>query len=183
MMQFDLPLLEAACKGDPAAIEQLLVHSQPDLRRFARRSCASSEDADDAVQVALWSLQRNIGSVRVLAALAGWMFKIIERECYRLLRIKRRTEELSDAMCESLAQPASADGLRRDLAGAMAALPLPYREVLILRDLDELTAPEVADLLQISIPAVKSRLHRARAMMRERLIANGYSSSRSDPAY
>lgn len=79
-------------------------------------------------------LQRNIGSVRVLAALAGWMFRIIERECYRLLRIKRRTEELSDALCASLAQPASADGLRRDLAGAMAALPLPYREVLVLRD-------------------------------------------------
>lgn len=182
MMQFDLSLVEDACKGDASAIEQLLVLSQPDLRRFARRSCASSEDADDAVQVALWNLQRNIGSVRILAALAGWMFKIIERECYRLLRIKRRTEELNDAMCESLAQPASADGVRRDLAGAMAALPLPYRQVLILRDVDELTAPEVAELLHISIPAVKSRLHRARAMMREHLVASGYTSSRIDPS-
>lgn len=70
--------------------------------------------------------------------------------------------------------------MRRDLACAMAELPADYREVLILRDLDELTASEVAENLQISIPAVKSRLHRARAMMRERLAANGYASAHAD---
>ncbi|QNA87975.1 RNA polymerase sigma factor [Massilia sp. Dwa41.01b] len=178
MIQFDLPLVEAACSGDAAAIEKLLALSQPDLRRFARRSCATSEDADDAVQVALWNLQRNIGAIRVIAALAGWMFNIIERECYRLLRIRGKTEELTESMCNSLEQPVSNDALRRDLACAMAALPPAYREVLILRDVDELTAPEVAETLRISVPAVKSRLHRARAMMRERLLASGYTAVR-----
>lgn len=98
MILFDGQLVEAACKGDASAIEKLLALSQPDLRRFARRSCATSEDADDAVQVALWNLQRNIGSLRVVAALASWMFKVVERECFRLLRIQRKTEELTDDM-------------------------------------------------------------------------------------
>lgn len=180
MIQFDGQLVEAACKGDASAIEKLLALSQPDLRRFARRSCATSEDADDAVQVALWNMQRNIGSLRVIAALASWMFRIIERECFRLLRIQRKTDELTDDMAETLQQRCAPEDLRRDLACAMAALPADYREVLILRDVDELTAPEVAEQLQISIPAVKSRLHRARAMMRERLTASGYASAHAD---
>jgi RNA polymerase sigma factor (sigma-70 family) len=180
MIQYEGQLVEAACKGDPSAIEKLLTLSQPDLRRFARRSCASSEDADDAVQVALWNLQRNIGSLRVISALAGWMFRIIERECYRLLRIQRKTEELTDVMADNLQQAPVPQALRRDLACALAALPADYREVLILRDVDELTAPEVAELLKITVPAVKSRLHRARSMMRDRLVAAGYASAKGE---
>jgi RNA polymerase sigma factor (sigma-70 family) len=57
---------------------------------------------------------------------------------------------------------------------AIAALPAIYREVLILRDVDELTAPEAAQLLNISTDAVKSRLHRAREMIREHLLTHGY---------
>ncbi len=64
--------------------------------------------------------------------------------------------------------------LRRDLTAAIASLPSIHREVLILRDIDEPTAPEAADHLKISIDAVKSRLHRARQMMREHLLASGY---------
>ena len=64
--------------------------------------------------------------------------------------------------------------LRKDLTAAIAALPTIYREVLILRDIDELTAPEAAEYLNISTDAVKSRLHRARQMMREQLLASGY---------
>jgi RNA polymerase sigma factor (sigma-70 family) len=176
-------LVDAACKGDRAAMERLLAMSQPDLRRFARRSCASSEDADDAVQVALWNLQRNIGSIKVISALASWMFRIVERECYRLLRLTRRTDALTDEMCEVLEQKASPDLLRRDLANALATLPDEYREVLILRDVDEFTAPEVAERLQLSVAAVKSRLHRARGMMRERLQADGYTPMQLDEQY
>ena len=68
------------------------------------------------------------------------------------------------------------------LVSAIAALPEPYREVLVLRDIDELTAPETAERLNISIDAVKSRLHRARTMMRERLLSSGYLASASQEA-
>ena len=69
--------------------------------------------------------------------------------------------------------------LRKDLVAAIATLPEPYRKVLILRDIDELTAPETADQLGISIDAVKSRLHRARALVRDNLLAGGYLASAS----
>ena len=52
-MKIETSLIEAARRGDVGALEQLLAASQPDLRRFARRSCATSEDSDDAVQAAL----------------------------------------------------------------------------------------------------------------------------------
>lgn len=64
--------------------------------------------------------------------------------------------------------------LRLDLARAIQTLPAAYREVLVLRDIRELSAPEVAAQLGLSLPAVKSRLHRARALVRERLLTSGY---------
>ena len=174
-MKIDTPLIDAARQGDRHALERLLAQSQPDLRRFARRACATSEDADDAVQVALWNVQRNIGSVRVVAAFAGWLFRIVERECYRLLRLRGKTEAWSDELEATLHLPGDPLALRADLAGALAALPAEYREVLVLRDVEEWTAPEAAEHLAISVAALKSRLHRARAMMRERLAAGGYA--------
>jgi RNA polymerase sigma factor (sigma-70 family) len=67
--------------------------------------------------------------------------------------------------------------LRKDLTAAIAALPASYREILILRDIDEVTAQEAAENLNISVDAVKSRLHRARSMIREHLLAGGYLAS------
>src|SRR5205809_8042212 len=60
-------LVEAARGGDVAAVERLLVVCQPDLRRFARRACSNGEDAEDAVQIALWQLYRKIGALRAAA--------------------------------------------------------------------------------------------------------------------
>jgi RNA polymerase sigma factor (sigma-70 family) len=167
-------LVEAARRGDAAAVERLLVVCQPDLRRFARRTCSSGEDAEDAVQIALWQLYRKIGALRTAATFATWMFRIIERECYRLFRVRSRLQALDDSLDKMLQQEPLPVELRRDLTAAIAALPPIYREVLILRDIDELTAPEAAEYLKISIDAVKSRLHRARQMMREHLLASGY---------
>jgi RNA polymerase sigma factor (sigma-70 family) len=167
-------LVEAARNGDAAAVERLLVVCQPDLRRFARRACSSGEDAEDAVQIALWQLYRKIGALRAAATFATWMFRIIERECYRLFRVRSRLQALDDSLDKMLQQEPLPVELRRDLTAAIAALPPIYREVLILRDIDELTAPEAAEYLKISIDAVKSRLHRARQMMREHLLASGY---------
>ena len=87
-------LVTAARAGDPAALDRLLAVSQPDLLRFARRTCANAEDAEDAVQAALWQLHRRIGTLRVIAAFTSWLFRIVERECRRLLGLQRRTVAL-----------------------------------------------------------------------------------------
>lgn len=167
-------LVEAACGGDAAAVEKLLVVCQPDLRRFARRACSTREDAEDAVQIALWQLYRKIGALRTAATFASWLFRIVERECYRLFHARDKLQALDDSLDSALRQEPLPLALRKDLIAAIATLPEPYRRILILRDIDELTAPEAAEQLGISIDAVKSRLHRARALVRDNLLAGGY---------
>jgi RNA polymerase sigma factor (sigma-70 family) len=167
-------LLVAACAGDAAALDALLSSLQPDLKRFARRSCASSEDVEDAVQIALWKVQRSLGSLRALPALARWLFRIVERECFRLFRAMQRTAPLTRALEDTLASAPVPLQLRHDLVKAIAALPPDYRIVLILRDIDELSAPETARQLGLSVAAVKTRLHRARGFLRETLMQGAY---------
>jgi RNA polymerase sigma factor (sigma-70 family) len=169
-------LVDAARQGDHNAIVRLLSVCQPDLKRFARRTCATTEDVEDAVQVALWQLYRKIGALRTAATFATWLFRIVERECFRLFRGRGRAESLEDLGDDNLlaAAPRIPQDLQIDLARAIECLSPPYREVLILRDVHELTAPEVAAQLGLSIDAVKSRLHRARGMVREQLLASGH---------
>jgi RNA polymerase sigma factor (sigma-70 family) len=172
----DLDLVDAARRGDSGAVAHLLSVCQPDLRRFARRTCATAEDADDAVQIALWQLYRRIGALRTVATFAAWLFRIVERECFRLFRGRGSTESL-EALGEQAflaAAPRIPHDLRIDLVNAIEGLSPPYREVLILRDVHELTAPEVAAQLGLGIEAVKSRLHRARSVVRQQLLASGY---------
>lgn len=165
-------LVEAARRGEPGAVDRLLSEARPDLRRIARRACHGPADAEDAVQHALWTLHRRVGALRTAAAIAAWLFRIVERECRRLLRLG---QPRAASWTDDLAQPVPA-GLRQDLARAIEQLPLPYRAALILRDVEELTAPEAASVLGITPDALKSRLHRARVGVRQTLLAGGYLS-------
>src|SRR5262245_7187720 len=117
-------LVEAARSGDVAAVERLLAVCQPDLRRFARRACSTGEDAE---QIALWQLYRKIGALRVAATFATWMFRIIERECYRLFRARSRLQALDESLDRMLQQDPLPLELRKDLTNAIAALPVIYR--------------------------------------------------------
>lgn len=175
-MRLETDLIEAACHGDATALEKLLIQSQPDLKRFARRTCASTEDAQDAVQVALWQMHSNIGALRSVSAFAGWIFRIIERECFRLFNALKGTEAMSEQVQATLHAPSSSDELRHDLVAAITALPPTYSQILILRDINEWSAPEAADYLGITVEAAKSRLHRARNLMKARLMAGRYSA-------
>lgn len=79
-------VFEAARLGDPRAITSLLETAQPDIRRYARATCRSSADAEDATQEALWILFRHVGTIRSLLALSAWLFSVVRRECLRLAR-------------------------------------------------------------------------------------------------
>ena len=174
MIRASDPLVAAACSGNEAAIVRLLTVCQPDLKRFARRTCSNSEDAEDAVQIALWQLHQKIGTLRTVAAFATWLFRIVERECYRLFNGRDATVSLDDMDGEAVQASLIPHDLRTDLTNAIRALPESYRFVLILRDVDGLTTPEVAAELGITVEAAKSRLHRARSMVREKLVTSGY---------
>lgn len=174
--KIELNLVESARNGDEESIIALLEKCQPDLHRFSRKMCSTTEDAEEAVQVALWVLYRRIGALRTVATLSSWLFRIVERECYRIFRKKKDTNSLDEPQVIEPSSPEAQIDLQIDLSKAIVSLPSTYRTVLILRDINELTAPEVADKLGLSLEAVKSRLHRARNIVRKRLEASGYLS-------
>ena len=95
-------LIKLACQGDQQAIEKLLLICQPDIKRFARRTCSTSEDVEDTVQIALWQLYRKIGMLKTVATFTGWLFRIVERECYRLFKIRRSKTINSDFELDNL---------------------------------------------------------------------------------
>jgi RNA polymerase sigma factor (sigma-70 family) len=164
-------LIESARQGDTEAIQALVLRYQPDVARFARSVCATPEDAEDAVQEALWIAVQKLGTLRVAAAFTTWLFQVVKHECYRLLRRFRRETALDQVAVaqhtgDGLAEQAA---LAHDVAGAIAALEPHYRQVLIMRDVQAMSAPEVAATLGLTVAAVKSRLHRARVLVRTTL--------------
>lgn len=170
-----LPLLAAAHGGDPRALEQLLKIARPDIRRYAQRHCLLS-DVDDAVQETLLVVARKLPSLRAMAAFSGWAFRVVQRECRRLGRVALRHDPFDE---ERLAQwlVAHTDaGLRLELAAALESLPAHYREVMLLRDVEELSIEEIAGRTGLTRPNVKSRLHRARTMAREYLLGGKASA-------
>ncbi len=145
-------------------------------RAVAEGSHGTIEDAEDAVQLALWQIHRRLASLRDAAALAGWTFRIVTRACLRMLRLRRREVAWDEDAMEHLVAVTPEPALRQDILRALASLPEPYRAILVLRDIEEMTAPEAADVLGISVEATKSRLHRARTLLRERLLGGGYAA-------
>lgn len=165
------PLLAAAHGGDAQALEALLRVARPDVRRYAQRHCLIS-DVDDAVQEALWVMARKLHQLRALAAFSGWLLRTVQRECRRLGRVALRYDPYDEEAVDAwLARHHDDDSLRRELASAIESLPPHYREVLLLRDFEELTIGEIAARVGNTPAAVKSRLHRARTLAREYLLA------------
>ncbi len=162
-------LILEAQTGDPAALGRLLTVCQADARRYARRHCQAS-DVDDAVQETLLIISRKITGLRAATAFSGWLFTVIRRECQKLTRamLRQPTDELDAAEAQLACR--SDETLRLDLAAALDSLPAHYLEIILLRDFEELTISEIAARLNEPVGAVKSRLHRARILVREYLL-------------
>ena len=179
----DDELLAAARMGDAAALETLLVRYQPHLYRFGLRMCGNVEDAGDVAQESLISMARAVRDFRGDSSVSSWLYTIARRFCLK----KRRRSKFAPAREESLDTPGTdvahylADpgptpeqtATNRELATALThaidALEPSQRELLVLRDVEGLSAPEVARILGMSVDAVKSRLHRARVAIRKEL--------------
>lgn len=163
-------LILAAQTGDQAALSRLLAVCQADARRYARRHCHVS-DVDDAVQESLLIISRKVTSLKAVAAFSSWLFTVIKRECRKLERMMFKHDPLEDEVAEQQLACRSDDALRLDLARALESLPAHYLEVVLLRDFEELTIAEIAERLGEQPGAVKSRLHRARELVREYLVS------------
>jgi RNA polymerase sigma-70 factor (ECF subfamily) len=176
----DDQLLELARSGDREALERLLERHQAKVYRFGMKMCRNREDAEDVLQESLLTMARGVRDFRGASSISTWLFTIARSYCIK----KRRKSRFAPAEVHSLdgepgreaarvADPArSAEevlaGRQVDdaLERAIGALDPKYREVLVLRDIEGLSAPEVAEVLGIREQAVKSRLHRARLAVR-----------------
>lgn len=163
-------LVAAAKRGDREAISAIVYGAHPHVRRFAHHLCASSDDAEEAAQEALITLYRKIGTLRATTALASWMFRIVRNECLRRARYRVPRSEVA---ATDVVVSAEDEVLRRldadELAQAIAALPDLQRRVLIMRDVLGYPGRTTADSLGLSVAAMKSQLHRARAAIRHSL--------------
>ena len=172
MTRVDAALFAAAQAGEPAALERLLRELQPDVRRYARRQCHRTSAIEDVAQEALIVLYRRVGSVRDPLAVPGWLRRVVGRLCLLpVLALIRGGEQLAERHETEHFAHVPPDELRHDLARALEALPPMYREIVLLRDMEELTIAESAQRLGITPEAAKSRLHRARALLRDALRA------------
>lgn len=169
MNSADTDLLLAAQSGDPAALEKLLANWYPDLRRYAQRHCHAAH-AEDALQETLLVASRKIQSLRQLHSSFAWLITIVKRYCYFFFKKFHLELHLEEAEWAEFIDSKPSPALRQDLIAALESLPEHYLQIILLRDFEELTLNEIAGRLNENIPAVKSRLHRARALVREYLL-------------
>jgi RNA polymerase sigma-70 factor (ECF subfamily) len=180
----DAVLIAGLQSGDSGAFEKLLREYGPRLLRLARRFLANEEDARDAVQDAMVAVYRSIGKFESSSTLSTWLHRIVVNTALMKLRSRRRRPEedieqylpqfLEDGHQREPSTPwtESADNviereeLRASVREAIEKLPDAYRIVLHLRDIEELSTAETAEILGTTKNIVKIRLHRARQALR-----------------
>jgi RNA polymerase sigma-70 factor (ECF subfamily) len=169
-------LVERARAGDRAAVERLLGEIAPRVRRFGERLCGNAHDADDVLQDTLMSVVQNLDQYAGHASFSTWVFALARSACARRRRGLKNRPPVSD---ERVAEQSDhAPGPEREAADreaihqvveALDRLPPESREAILLRDVEALSALETASVLGVSVDALKSRLHRARAALRREL--------------
>ncbi|HLV64825.1 MAG TPA: sigma-70 family RNA polymerase sigma factor [Polyangiaceae bacterium] len=182
-MDSDETLIERARSGDNDALAALVARHAPRVLRFGLKLCKDEETARDVLQETLLTAARGIRGFRRESRFSTWLFAIARSIC-----IKQRTRGSATKEAEPLDESAHFEGggglvdtkpppdetiasleLGQALERAIRELEPAQREVLVLRDVEGLSAREVGQVLSLSEEAVKSRLHRARRALRQRL--------------
>ncbi len=189
-------LVQAARAGDIGAFESLVRRYDRNVFRIAQHITQNREDAEDVVQDAFLKAYQNLGQFQGQSKFYTWLVRIAVNEA--LMRLRRRrpdrmvsidedvqTEE--DSIPREIAdwspnpeQRYSQAELKEILGKTIQGLPPSFRTVFVLRDVEGLSTEETAAALELSVPAVKSRLLRARLQLRERL--NKYFKRRDGDA-
>ena len=184
----DADLVEALRREAPDAAERLVERFGDRVYRLAMRITGLNEDAEEAAQDALWTAARKIHMFKGESAFGSWIYRITANAAYQKLRTRR--QKSSEIALEDVLPSLDGDGLhfepmddwtnrvderalqgelRQALTEAIDALPPDYRTALVLHDVEGVSNPDIAEALGISLPAVKSRVHRSRLFVRKRL--------------
>ena len=181
----EAPLVERARSGDTAAFSELVNRYERKIFRLAKHITQNDEDAEDVLQETFLKAYSHLESFQGHSKFYTWIVRIGVNEALMKLRKRKSSRTVSldeptdtgeDTMVREIAvweenpeQKYSRDELREILDKAVESLKPAFRTVFVLRDIEELSTEETASALDISIPAVKSRLLRARLQLREKL--------------
>jgi RNA polymerase sigma-70 factor (ECF subfamily) len=180
-------LVREAASGDPSAMERLLIRSQEAAYRFSLLVCGHPEDAEDVMQEALLKTYQHVKRIMDPEAFRTWLYTTVKNACL----MKRRRHAGEPAAFVSVEQGVDGpdggipidvadqaqrvdqrlvDGwMDRRLRAALEALPGAYRLILVMREVEGLSTREVATVTGFSEANVKTRLYRARLMLRRKL--------------
>jgi RNA polymerase sigma-70 factor, ECF subfamily len=179
----DLALIERVLGGDRRAYEPLVRRHERRVFRVVLAILGNAEDAEEAMQDAFIKAFRHMDQFRRESKFTTWLTRIAVNEALTRRKARKETVSLDDSEnVESKSLPGSFEPwasnpeklygkqeLRQLVEAAIQALPPIYRETLVLRDIEELSAEEAAEALGVTVPAIKSRLLRARLLLREAL--------------
>jgi len=181
----ELPLIEGARAGDQEAFAELVNRYERKIYRLAKNITQNDEDAEDVLQEAFLKAYSHLDSFQGQSKFYTWLVRIAVNEALMKLRKRKSDRTVSldeptdtgeDTVVREIAvwgddpeQKYTREELRSILDNAIQSLKPAFRTVFTLRDIEELSTEETAEALGISIPAVKSRLLRARLQLREKL--------------
>ena len=183
----DVDLLATLRRREPMAAERLVTTYGDRAYRLAVSITGNGQDAEEVVQDAFWAVIRKIDSFRGESAFGSWLYRIVANAAYQRRRGRSRSRELSwedvtpvfddqgrhvepvPDWSARVDDPSIQAELRLALTSAIEELPAAYRSVLVLHDVQGLSNPEIAELLGLSVPTVKTRVHRARLFLRKQL--------------
>lgn len=158
--------LNALAQGDPQALGGIYELYGERIFRYAFRMLGNRTDAEDATAETFLRVLRRSAELRADGAFRTWLFRIARNLCIDKLRQQKLIELPPDAQYTGAEERAT---LRVTVQQALNSLPREYQDPLVLCDLEELSAKEAADILEISVPALKSRLYRGRRALRDKL--------------
>lgn len=184
----DAELVERTLNGDLDAFDTIVREHRDSIYRVALRFVKNDSEADDVVQDTFMNAFRKLESFKGDAALGSWLYRIgVNTSLMRLRKKKRRSEVSMEAMTAAGDRPTSIyedanstrpmqgdeaaenKELRAKIMEAIRELEPKYHDVFVLKEFEGMSLEEIGDSMDLSVPAVKSRLHRARLHMRATL--------------
>lgn len=182
-------LVLEARQGDEAAFEELVCRHEKKVYNLALRMTGSRDDACELTQDAFLNAYRNLASFKMECSFGTWLYRLTSNACIDFLRRekRRRTISMTCSIDEEEAERQSEipdlryspeaelerRELRRSIASALDSLSPEHRQILILREIDDLSYAEIAAALELEEGTVKSRISRARLQLRRVLTAEG----------
>ena len=170
----DVALVERFVGGDDAAFEELMTLHEDRVFGICMRIMGNRDAAFDALQETFLTLYRKADRFKAEARFTTWLYRVTVNTCYDQLRKKKRhtTSSVPDGF--DPADPHAGDEflsveMRPAVGEALAALPAEFRDAIVLFDLQDMALEDVAEILEVPVGTVKSRLYRGRRLLAEAL--------------